>query len=244
VKPLLRSIVFGALAFASVVAAAAADAASNVVLVVVDDMGFQAGCYGDQMAKTPGVDLLAAQGTRFTRAYCTTSSCSASRSVLLSGLYNHAIGHFGHSHGYNHFSTYETVRSLPVILAESGYRTCSIGKYHLAPEHVYHFETYANDGIQGARNSVRMARNAREWIAAADERPFFLYFCTSDPHRAGGAGKFANPGENAERYPGVESVPFNPASLVVPPWLPDEPDVRKELAEFYEAIAPTKASKG
>ncbi|MGH7201176.1 MAG: sulfatase-like hydrolase/transferase, partial [Planctomycetaceae bacterium] len=54
----------------------------NVVVIVVDDMGFQAGCYGDTLARTPNIDRLAAEGTRFTRAYCTTASCSASRSVL------------------------------------------------------------------------------------------------------------------------------------------------------------------
>ncbi len=111
-------------------AAAGAQTSSrpNVVLIVADDLGYQLGCYGDKVARTPNLDRLAADGTRFTRAYCTTASCSASRSVLMTGLYNHAIGHYGHSHGYSHFSTYESVRSLPVLLAEAGYRSCLIGK--------------------------------------------------------------------------------------------------------------------
>ena len=209
----------------------------NVVLCVMDDMGFQTGCYGDAVARTPGIDRLAADATRFSRAYCTTASCSASRSVLLSGLHNHAIGHYGHSHGYNHFSTYETVRSLPTILADAGYRTCSIGKYHLAPEHVYHFEIYANDGIQGARNAVRMAQNARAWIESAGDRPFFLYFCTSDPHRGAGPGKFANSDDDFDRYPGVHPVRYDPNDIVVPSWLPDVPEVRRELAEYYQSIS-------
>ena len=158
-------------------------AARNVVLFVVDDQGFQAGCYGNSVVKTPNLDRLSKSGVRFTHARCTTASCSASRSVLLTGLQNHATGHYGHAHGYNHFSTYESVWSLPVILAQHGYRTCSIGKYHLAPEPVYHFEQYRNQGIQGNRNSVRMAENARRWITEDDPRPFFLYICTSDPHR-------------------------------------------------------------
>ncbi|HUG94033.1 MAG TPA: sulfatase [Planctomycetaceae bacterium] len=213
------------------------DPRRNVVLFVVDDQGFQAGCYGDRLAKTPHLDRLAAEGTRFTRAHCTTASCSASRSVLLTGLQNHAIGHYGHSHGYNHFSTYESVPTLPVMLAEAGYRTCSIGKYHVAPEYVYHFETYANQGIQGARNSVRMAQNAKAWIAQDDDRPFFLYFCTSDPHRGGGPGGFANHNDNPEFYPGVTPVRFQPDEIDVPSWLPDLPEVRRELAEFYQAVS-------
>lgn len=213
------------------------DQRKNVVLFVVDDQGFQAGCYGNSVIETPAIDRLAAHGTRFTRACCTTASCSASRSVLLTGLYNHATGHYGHSHGYNHFSTYESVRSLPVVLSEAGYRTCSIGKYHVAPEHVYHFETYRNQGVQGNRNAVRMAENARRWLLEDDRRPFFLYFCTSDPHRGGGPGGFSNYNNDSGHYPGVTPVRYDPKEVVVPPWLPDQPEVREELAEFYQAIS-------
>lgn len=210
------------------------EAPRNVVLVVADDMGFQAGCYGDTVARTPNLDAFAMQGTRFTRAHCTTASCSASRSVILTGLYNHATGHYGHAHGYNHFSTYESVPTLPVMLSEAGYRTCSIGKYHLAPEIVYHFDEYRNEGIQGSRNSVRMAQNAKKWIAENDEQPFFLYWCSTDPHRGGGPDGFAN--FDGDRYPGVKAVPFDPQAMEVPSWLPDTPAVRQELAAYYQAI--------
>src|SRR5690606_9194126 len=74
----------------------------NVVVIVADDLGFQLGCYGDRLARTPNIDALAKQGTRFTRASCTTASCSASRSVILTGLFNHATGHFGHAHDFHH----------------------------------------------------------------------------------------------------------------------------------------------
>ena len=209
----------------------------NVILIVVDDMGFQAGCYGDEVIQTPAVDRLAATGTRFTRASCTTASCSASRSVLMTGRHNHSTGHYGHAHGYNHFSTFDTVPSLPVMLGEAGYRTCSIGKYHLAPEYVYRFEDYRNDGIQGARNSVRMAANAVEWLEEKDERPFFLYWCTSDPHRGGGPGNFANYNNQEENpYPDCERVQYRPEDITPPPWLPDNDAVRTELAEYYQAI--------
>ncbi|MCA9041189.1 MAG: sulfatase [Planctomycetaceae bacterium] len=214
-----------------------ASSAKNVVIFVVDDMGFQAGCYGNKVIKTPNIDRLAAAGTKFTQAYCTTASCSASRSVLMTGLYNHATGHYGHAHGYNHFSTYETVRSLPNLLNEAGYRTCSIGKYHLAPEYVYHFEEYHNEKIQGARNSVQMAKNARAWLKKEDERPFFLYFCTSDPHRGGGPDGFSNFNNKPDYYPGVTPVKYSPEEVIVPDWLPDTPECRQELSEFYQAIS-------
>ncbi|MCA8985736.1 MAG: sulfatase [Planctomycetaceae bacterium] len=208
----------------------------NVVLFVADDHGFQLGAYGDNIARSPGIDRLAAEGTKFTRAYCTTASCSASRSVIMSGMHNHAIGHYGHAHGYSHFTTYASVRPLTQHLHEAGYRTCSIGKYHLAPQDVYYFESYENDGIQGgSRNPVAMAENARRWIEQPDERPFFLYFCTSDPHRGGGPGNFANFNDRENPYPETKRVLFQPAEMVVPPWLPNTIEVRQELAEYYQA---------
>ncbi|GDY10628.1 heparan N-sulfatase [Planctomycetia bacterium] len=209
-------------------------AAKNVVVIVADDLGWQLGCYGDKQAMTPNIDKLAAEGVRFTRAYCTTASCSASRSVLMTGLFNHATGHFGHAHADNHFSTYDSVRTLPVMMTEAGYRTCSIGKYHLAPEATYHFETYRNDGIQGSRNSVRMSENAKSWIAEKDDRPFFLYWCSTDPHRSGATG-FGNSPKD-DNFPGVAPTRFKADAMRVPSWLPNAPEVRQEWAEFYEAI--------
>lgn len=214
-----------------------ADGPKNVVLIVADDLGFQAGCFGNRVIQTPNLDRLAEEGVWFPRAHCTTASCSASRSVLMTGMQNHSIGHYGHAHGSNHFSTYESVKSLPVLLAENGYRTCSIGKYHLAPEYVYHFEDYRNAGVQGNRNTVRMALNAKEWIAEGKSRPFFLYFCPSDPHRGGGPDGFSNHNEDPNYYPGVTPVKYSPADVIVPEWMNDTLIARKELAEYYQSIS-------
>jgi N-sulfoglucosamine sulfohydrolase len=210
----------------------------NVILIVADDMGFQIGCYGDPVAQTPGIDRLAERGTRFTRAGCTTASCSPSRSVLLTGLHNHATGAYGLAHATHHFSAYGSVPTLPVLLAEAGYRTCSIGKFHVAPEEAFHFEQYRNQGlVGGSRNSAMMVANAVEWMDEADERPFFLYYCSSDPHRGAGAGDFANQNDREENpYPGCDRVRFDATDMTPPPWLPDNDDVRTELAEYYQAI--------
>ena len=54
----------------------------NVLVMIADDLGLHTGAYGDKVAKTPNLDRLAGEGVRFTNAYCTTASCSASRSVI------------------------------------------------------------------------------------------------------------------------------------------------------------------
>lgn len=213
----------------------------NVVLIIADDMGQDAGCYGNKEVKTPALDQLAREGTRFRNAFCTTASCSASRSVLMSGLQNHSTGHYGHSHSVHHFTTYQSVRSLPVILSENNYRTGRIGKYHLAPEDVYKFET----AIPGnAWNPVGMANASKSFIADKS-KPFFLYFCTLTPHRSGGelAGHPLNPNPfgNHVQYPEINDVTYSEVGLTVPPHLPDLPETRAELAQYYQAISRTDA---
>ena len=216
----------------------------NVVLFVCDDLGFQLGCYGDKVARTPNIDGLAREGVRFTRAFCTTASCSPSRSVILTGLQNHANGMYGLEHSTHHFESHGGVLSLPVLLSQGGYRTARIGKYHVAPEEVFHFDA----ALPGnARNGVAMAENCRPLLAAQDQRPFFLYFCTTDPHRSGinqppplKADAFGN----GPAYPGVTEQVFDPKEVPVPSWLPDSPECRAELANYYQSIARVDAGLG
>lgn len=237
------------LAFPFVLLAAAvgqaADVRPNIILFVTDDMGADAGCYGNPVVKTPHLDALAKDGVRLTQAFCTTASCSASRSVILTGLHNHATAQFGHAHAYHHFSAYKNVKSLPVLLSEAGYRTGRIGKLHVEPPEVFAWQTV----LQGPeRNPVVMANNSKAFIEAASDQPFFLYFCTADPHRSGGsievdpnlpADLQPNPFGNKATggYPGVTEVKYDPKDVLVPPFLPDTPVCRNELAQYYQSVS-------
>jgi N-sulfoglucosamine sulfohydrolase len=232
----------------------AADVRPNIVLIVSDDHGRgDLGCYGNPAVKTPNLDALAADGTRFTSAFCTTASCSPSRSVLLSGQHNHRNGMYGLQHDDHHFQSYDTVKGLPVRLAAAGYRTARIGKFHVAPEVAYAFQTVlsagaANDPATIGRSPVQMAEQCRGVIEAADAKPFFLYFASDDPHRANAVLPDGKPtfdtypepnrfGNRPEGYPGVTPVTFRPEDVQVPSYLPDTPACRAELAEYYQAIA-------
>ncbi len=83
---------------------------------MADDHGRESvGCYGNPIINTPAIDKLSEQGVRFNNAFCTRASCSASRSVILTGKFNHATGHYGHEHAYHHFSTFDKEKVLCII---------------------------------------------------------------------------------------------------------------------------------
>lgn len=189
----------------------------NILLYVADDQGMcDAGCYGNATVRTPGMDALAGDGVRFTHAFCTTSSCSPSRSVILTGLHNHANGQYGLAHAAHHFVSLPNITSLPILLHDAGYRTACAGKFHVEPEPAYHFDQY----IKGDA-PARMADTCKPLIADSDARPFFLYFCPTEPHRP-----FKREG----------SAPIDPKDVTVPSYLPDIPECREELAAYFGSI--------
>lgn len=184
-------------------------APKNILLFVADDLGREVlGCYGNPVIKTPHLDALAKEGARFTSAFCTTASCTASRSVILSGVHNHRTGLYGHEHDYHHFRAFENLRTLPVMLEEAGYRTARAGKFHVAPAEVFRFQQVLPP------NPARF----QKFIEEDPSKPFFFYFCTNEPHRP-----FAHDPEDR----------VDPKDVIVPDWLPDTPECREELALYY-----------
>ena len=216
----------------------------NVLLIISDDHGTDAlGCYGNPVIATPALDRLAEQGIRFSNAFCTSASCSASRSVIMTGRFNHATAHYGHAHGYNHFSTFDNEKSLVSYLEEAGYRTGRMGKYHLAPESVYQFEHILRGN---GRNPVEMANNCASFIEESGDEPFFLYYCTVDPHRSGETLDIPHRpnafGNRSQGYPGITRIEYGPDQVLVPDFLPDTPECRAELAQYYQSV--TRVDQG
>lgn len=197
----------------------------NILLLIADDLGLHTGAYGDTNAKTPHLDRLAAEGVRFTHAFCTTASCSASRSVMLSGLHNHANGHYGHAHAEHNLSYLPKIQPTPRLLKDAGYRTGVIGKLHVNPGERFQWDL---DSQGEQRNVLGMAQKAREFVRTAGDQPWYLHVGFGDPHRA--ARGFAN-----RDYEGVTRQRFDPNALKLPPFLPDNAATRGEVAEYYEA---------
>lgn len=207
----------------------ASAAPKNVLLLVADDLGFQVGCYGDPVAKTPNIDALAKSGTRFTHAFASVASCSPSRATLLTGMPTHQCGQYGLAHATHNAHSFKNVKGLPALLGPAGYRTGVIAKLHVQPKEVYPFDVEIGGN---GRNPVQIAEQTTKFIADCGEKPFFLLVGFTDPHRA--AKGFANDG----KYPAsVPAIKFDPKTVPVPYHLPDQPEVRAELAEYYESVA-------
>jgi arylsulfatase A-like enzyme/dienelactone hydrolase len=104
----------------------------NVVFIFCDDLGYaDIGCFGAKDIRTPNIDRLAAEGTRFTSFYVAQSVCTASRASLMTGSYANRVSMSG---ALNHTSTtglHPSEKLLPQIFKEQGYATAIYGKWHL-----------------------------------------------------------------------------------------------------------------
>ena len=150
----------------------------NVLLLIADDWSPIAGCYGNDVIKMPSVDALAARGTLFKHAFCTTPSCAASRANLLTGHYSHTHGQYGHSHSIHNFHTQLNMPSIPKTLQSAGFTTGVVGKLHVQPESVYPWNYEAG----GGRNVRSIADNISKFFETIDnDQPFYLHVGYSDP---------------------------------------------------------------
>ena len=240
----------------------------NILFFMVDDGGFESPVWGNTHIQTPNIAKLASRGTRFTQAFTAVSSCSPSRSAVLTGLPTHQNGMYGLHQYPGNFQSHLDVRTLPRLLNDAGYKTGIIGKHHVGPIQVYNF-TYGTsskhcwagglgdvniDGPQAcranynyvARNVTAMAGFAREFLSSIEpDAPFFLYVGFGDTHRCGFESAL---GSFCEHYGSGGAIPdwtppnYTAHDVLVPPFLPDNPAVRADLVGQY--IAWTRLDAG
>lgn len=216
----------------------------NIILIIADDMAWDdCGAYGHPTIRTPNLDRLAAEGLRFDRAFLTCSSCSPSRASLIAGRYPHNT-----DAEELHWPLPAEQVTFVETLREAGYWTAAAGKWHLgdAVKNRFHEVREANPrGYQlatgdeakgaGAAATGRLAfegpgaaqAGCDQWVPVLRDRPrdrpFFAWLAALDPHR--------------DYQPGTIPEPHQPEDVVVPPYLPDVPEVRADLAMYYDEIA-------
>ncbi|HEX4610940.1 MAG TPA: sulfatase-like hydrolase/transferase, partial [Urbifossiella sp.] len=186
----------------------------NVVLMIADDLGAEdSGPFGNRAVRTPNLDRLARGGMRFDRAFVVASSCSPSRCSLLSGRYPHS-----HGAPQLHQPLPAGQPNLAALLRAAGYWTALAGKTHIGKDALTGFDAvHAGGGASGCE----------QWVATLRQRPrdkpFFTWLAAVDPHR--------------DYQPNAVPEPHRPADVVVPPYLPDTPEVRADLVLYYDEIS-------
>ena len=137
ISALFLTVAASVVLFSAVTWAAAAPKRPNIVIILVDDMGFSdIGCYGSEIP-TPNLDQLAAGGVRFTQFY-NTSRCCPSRAALLTGLYSHqaGIGHMTEDKGLPGYQGHLNDHCVTIaeVLHGAGYFTAMAGKWHVGQQ--------------------------------------------------------------------------------------------------------------
>jgi N-sulfoglucosamine sulfohydrolase len=200
----------------------------SVLFLIADDWSRLAACYGNSVVKTPRIDAFAREGVVFDWAFCTSPSCAVSRAAILTGHHSHTHGQYGHCHGIHGFSTHRHLSSTPKSLGQAGFVTACIGKKHVEPCEVYPFEC---EPQVNPRSPADLAEAARAFLKENPRRPFYLHVGFADPHRAGKG--FAN----EQEWRGVPEVKYRSEEVIVPLFLPDLPEVRQDLAQYYQAVS-------
>ena len=184
----------------------------NFVFCIADDISAEdIGVYGHPVIQTPHIDNLSKTGMRFTNAYLTISSCSPSRCSIISGRYPHNTGA-----PELHTSLPADQVKFPKILRQNGYYTVLSGKNHIAKFK----DTF--DVVSGGKGPSKSA----DWVSILEKRPkdkpFFMWFASSDAH--------------APFTINDKAKVYDPKDIVIPPYMVDGPNIRKELAGYYHEV--------
>ena len=199
----------------------ASDIRPNIFWIVVEDMSPHFSCYGETTINTPHVDRLAEKGVRFSRAMVTGPVCSASRSALITGMYQTTIGAHQHRSSRGEHQVYLPghVRPLPEIFRDAGYYCTNRRKTD------YNF-VYDGDLYDG-----------RDWKDRSPGQPFFHQEQLS-------GGKLRSRLEVIEGLMEDVGPMVSPEAVVLPPYYPDHPDIRKDWAGYLSSVLYTDYQVG
>ena len=150
----------------------------NIVFMFADDLGYgDLGCYGHPYAKTPAIDQLAKEGTRFTQFYVTGVTCNPSRTGLMTGMFPARFPKYAADFGFGERVT------ITELLKKRGYRTGHFGKWHIGPDEAdgtYGIDTVKVIGKSHDKTTGVGGRDDDLYAAAIDfikqnkDQPFYV----------------------------------------------------------------------
>jgi len=196
----------------------------NLVLVDCHDLGRHLACYGRSAVPSDALDAFAREGVLFEQAYCTAPQCSPSRAALYTGRHAHHVGMLGLAHPPFDWRLHPDARHLAAILRDAGWATAHVGVQHVirdTPAHVRSlgFEHHAASHADAATTAAAAVDVLRGAVA-----PYFLNVGFLEPHR-----------DRHGRF--LDQPPRDERGVDVPPYLPDGPEAREEMAQLQGAIA-------
>ena len=208
----------------------------NILLITADDMNWNTvGAYGCETPEcSPNIDALAAAGTRFNYGHVTVAVCQPSRGTIATGRYPHKSG----QEGFHHINGAD----VPLVteeLRKAGYLNGILGKVgHSSPKQAFEWD-YSQDmpELAWGRDAELYHEFTTEFLTLAKShgKPFFLMANAHDPHRPFHGNDAALYGKQGITYPPPSRV-YTPDEVEVPGFLPDLPDVRREIAEYASSV--------
>ncbi|MEX2173459.1 MAG: sulfatase [Pirellulaceae bacterium] len=198
----------------------------NILWISLEDMSADLGCYGDQYAVTPHMDALAREGCRYTQVFTHAGVCAPSRSGIITGMYPTSIGtHYMRCKGVPPAH----VKCFTEYLRAAGYYCTNDSKTD------YNFDpplTAWDDSRRGAHWSNR----------PTPETPFFAVINLTTTHES--QIRLPQGQLEARRKTLTADELHDPAQAVLPPYFPDTPIVRRDMANYYDNVTFTDKEVG
>jgi arylsulfatase A-like enzyme len=211
-------------------AASAANAAErpNILILMAEDLSARIGAFGDPVAETPHIDSLAAEGVRFPNTFTTAGVCAPSRAAHITGMHQVSIGAQHMRTSSNPEGAYlavppPEVKAYPELLRRAGYYTLTNGKLD------YQFSTYGAGS--GPFTVWDYEGNEPDWNQRAEGQPFFALINFSMTHES----RMFPDNVEKQRTRGWQQV-TDPDQVAVPPYYPDTPVIRRDIAQLYDNV--------
>jgi len=205
-------------------AAVSAAEQPNILWITAEDMSPVLGCYDDQFAVSPNIDQLAKESVRYTRAFASSPVCSPSRSCLITGCYPPSLSTQQMRSG---FAIPKSMRGFPEHLRARGYYTSNNMKTD------YNTGNYADI----IRHSWSESSATAHWRKRPDKKqPFFSIFNLMTSHQSRSmVWPYERFKRDVQSRLSVSEI-HDPTKVPLPPYYPDTPLIRRELARFYDCV--------
>lgn len=223
-------------------AALAATERPNILLLMAEDLSPRVGAFGDKVAVTPNIDKLAQEGVRYTNSFTSAGVCAPSRAAIISGMYQESIGaQHMRSHKFAESKYYtvppDEMKAFPELLRAEGYFTFNTNKLD------YQFSSVSS----GSGPFTIWDSDKKEMIDFDElprDQPFFGYLTFIGTHESGLFPRGVFPrsishlmGQLTQTYLHWNTEDqVQPEEVDVPPYYPDTPIVRKDIARLYNNL--------